>query len=176
MATNWKIDNVHSYIGFRITMLGIAGIRGHFNGYKGTVLKPNEDNWDAAEVYIEISISSIDTANKSRDEHLQEEYFFYSANYPVASFVSTGFKKGDGENKYLVTGNFTMKGITKPIELQAVFGGLAKDREGNEKAGFSASAKISREDFGIAPHALLPDGSIFLNKEMEIQIDVQLIK
>jgi polyisoprenoid-binding protein YceI len=174
MERKWKIDTVHSYTGFRITMLGIAGIRGHFNEYAGTVIKPNEDSWEGTTVDVTIQVNSIDTGNKLRDEHLADEYFFDTGKYPTASFTSTAFVKEENET-YLLTGNLTLKGVTKPIELEVEFAGLAKDREGNEKAGFSASGKINREDFGIAPHLKLPDGSVFLSKKLKLQLDIQLI-
>lgn len=174
MKTNWKIDATHSYIGFRITMLGIAGVRGHFNEYAGTVTKPNEDSWEAASVDMNIQIGSIDTANKLRDGHLAEEYFFDTAKYPTAVFKSVSFVKEENET-YLLSGNLTLKGITKPIELEVEFTGFAKDREGNDKAGFSATGKINREDFGIAHHIKLPDGSAFLSKKLKLQVDVQLM-
>ncbi|MBC7934150.1 MAG: YceI family protein [Rhizobacter sp.] len=174
MKTDWKIDGIHSYIGFRITMLGIAGVRGHFNEYAGTLTKPNEDSWEGTTVDVDLQISSIDTGNKLRDEHLAEEYFFDTAKYPTASFKGLSFVKEEKET-YLLSGNLTIKGITKPIELEVEFTGFAKDREGNDKAGFSATGKINREDFGIAHHIKLPDGSIFLSKKLKLQIDAQLM-
>lgn len=174
MKANWKIDTAHSYIGFRITMLGIAGVRGHFNKYDGSVTKPNEDSWDAANVDIEIQISSIDTGNNLRDEHLAEEYFFDTAKYPTAVFKSQSIMKEENEN-YLLSGNLTLKGITKPVELEVEFTGFAKDREGNDKAGFNATGKINREDFGIAHHIKLPDGNVFLSKKLKLQFDIQLM-
>lgn len=175
MKTTWKIDPVHSYVGFRVNMFGIAALRGHFNNYDGTVIQPGEDNWEHSEISFDIAIDSIDIAHKMRDEHLQGDYFFGCKNYPATTFKSTGLSK-QADDSYLLSGELTLKGITKSINLNVAFGGFAKDKDDNEKAGFSASGMIKREEFGIAPHAVLPDGNIFLKDEVELQLDIQLMK
>jgi len=175
MTTIWKIDPVHSYVGFRINLLGISALRGHFNTYNGSVTQPGSNDWEHSEISLYIAIDSIDTAHKMRDEHLQGDYFFGGKNYPTTTFKSTGFSK-QADDSHLLAGELTLKGITKSINFNVAFGGFAKDKEGNEKAGFSATGIIKREDLGIAPHAVLPDGSIFLKDDVELQLDIQLMK
>jgi polyisoprenoid-binding protein YceI len=175
MITIWKIDPVHSYVGFRINLLGISALRGHFNSYNGSVSQPGDGDWEHSEISFDMTIDSIDTAHKMRDEHLQGDYFFDGKNYPTTTFKSTSLSKQADDN-YHLSGELTLKGITKSINFNVAFGGFAKDKDGNEKAGFSATGIIKREDFGIAPHAVLPDGNIFLKDDVELQLDIQLMK
>ena len=174
MTTTWQLDNIHSYIGFKIKMLGIAAIHGQFKEYAGT-FKVSNDNWENTEVNVEASIASIDTGIKLRDEHLQDEYWFDAAKFPKWSFQSESFIKIDDE-KYELKGNLTLKGITKAVVFKLKLGGFATDKDGFEKVGFSGEAKIIREDFGIAPNAQLPNGNLFLAKKIKIEIDFQLQK
>lgn len=174
MKTNWKIDTVHSSLGFRIKMLGISAIRGSFNEYDGTFLV-TDDNWETSQIKVEAPVYSIYTGNKLRDEHLQEEYWLDAEKYPNFVFESVKIKKKK-ENEFRVKGNLTLKGQTHPITLRLNLGGIAKDKDGVEKVGLSGSGSINREAYGIAPGLALPDNGAFLGKNIRIRFDIQLMK
>ena len=170
----WKIDASHSDVEFKVKHLMISNVTGYFGKYEGTA-ESTSDDFSDAKITFEADVNSISTKNEQRDQHLQAEDFFHAAQYPKLSFVSTGVKKVDDES-YKITGDLTMRGVTKPVELAVEFSGIVKDPYGQTKAGFDIKGKINRKDFGVSFHAVTDNGGLVLSDEVKLQASVQLVK
>lgn len=170
-ASTWKADNVHSRFGFSVTHMGIATFNGSFKDYKLTLSNPGADFTDAT-VELTAEIKGINTDNSMRDEHLQSADFFDAAKYPQLTFKSTSFKK-TGAKTYKVTGDLTLHGVTKKVELDAIHvGNAVHPQSKKDMAGLKVTGVIKRSDFGIAtgfPTAALGD-------EVTITGDFEFIK
>jgi polyisoprenoid-binding protein YceI len=173
-TTKWSIDPMHSEIQFKIKHLLISTVTGSFKSFHGGVTTEHEDFEDAG-IQFSIDANSIDTGQEMRDTHLKSAEFFDAENYPQINFQSTSFKKAD-DDRYVITGNFTMKGITKQIEIEAELGGLAKDQRGNTKAGFEVTGKINRKEFGLTYTALTETGGLALGEEIKLIGNIQLVR
>ncbi len=173
-STTWNIDPVHSKIGFSVTHLIISEVEGRFNSYKGKVIAVNDDFTDS-KIEIVIETNSVFTDNERRDKDLKSPNFFDAAKYPKITFKSTSFKKTGG-NKYKLEGDFTIKGITRPIVLNVIYGGKIKDPWGNMRAGFKITGKINRFDYNLKWNKLLEAGGAVVGKEVKIVINIELIK
>ncbi|MGV3510023.1 MAG: YceI family protein [Sphingobacteriaceae bacterium] len=169
--TKWVIDPVHSSVNFNIEHLVISEVEGKFKTYNGTITASKADLTDAI-IDFAIDVNSIDTENEMRDKHLVAPDFFDAAKYPKMTFKSTSFKKISG-NKYLLSGNLTIHGITKPAKFNVTYGGTAKDGYGNTKAGFKAKGVINRFDYGLKYNSLTEAGGATLGKEVEIDLKLQ---
>jgi polyisoprenoid-binding protein YceI len=172
MAT-WTIDPAHSEVTFKVRHLVISNVSGKFKSFEGTV-ESDKDDFTDAKINFSAAIDSIDTGVEQRDGHLKSPDFFDAANHPKLTFVSTGVtKKGDD---YKVTGNLTIRGTTKPIELAVEYGGQQKDFYGNTVAGFEVSGKIDRQEFGLTWSAVTETGGIVAGNEVKILVHVELHK
>jgi len=158
-SINWSADTAHSRLGFAVTHLGIADINGNFDVFEAKITASKPDFSDAA-VELSGEISSINTGNKMRDDHLTGPDFFDAIQFPKFSFKSVSFKKEKGKT-YVVAGNLTLHGITKPVVLNAVLNGTATHpMTKKEMSGFKVTGKIKRSDFGIGtgfPAPMLSD-------------------
>lgn len=173
MAT-WKIDASHSDVQFKIKHLMITTVTGQFAKFDAT-METTGDDFSAANISFEADVDSISTQNAQRDQHLQAADFFEAGTYPKLTFVSKGVKKVDNEN-YKVSGDLTIKGNTRPVELDVEFGGEVVDPYGQTKAGFDLSGKINRKDFGLTFHATTETGGLLLSDEVRLLASVQMIK
>jgi polyisoprenoid-binding protein YceI len=169
--TKWVIDPVHSSVNFNIEHLVISEVEGKFKTYNGTISTSKPDLTDAI-INFDIDVKSIDTDNDMRDKHLVSPDFFEADKYPQMTFKSTSLKKLSG-NKYLLSGNLTIHGITKPAKFDVTYGGTAKDSYGNTKAGFKAKSVINRYDYGLKYNSLTEAGGATLGKEVEIDLKLQ---
>ncbi|BAV09375.1 Polyisoprenoid-binding protein YceI [Filimonas lacunae] len=173
MAT-YKIDAAHSDITFKVKHLMISTVTGSFGKFDATLVADNDDFTDA-KISFEADVDSINTNNEQRDGHLKSEDFFAAGQYPKITFVSTNVvKKGDGD--YAVTGDFTVRGVTKSITLDVEHAGTVVDPYGQTKAGFEATGKINRKDFGLNWSAVTEAGGIVVSDEVKLHLNVQLIK
>lgn len=166
---DYKLDPAHSVIGFAIKHFEISLVRGRFKDFNGTV---HYDATDVTKSTVEFTakVESIDTGVDARDKHLRTADFFEVTKYPEMTFKSTKVeKKGKG---YVLHGDFTLKGVTKPISLPFTLTGAVKDNRGNMRFGIAAETKINRRDYGITWGAKLPNGG--LNVADEVTIDLQL--
>lgn len=173
MAT-YKIDAAHSEITFKVKHLMITNVTGSFTKFDATVESASEDFADA-KVSFSADVNSISTNNEQRDGHLKSGDFFDAEKYPSITFDSTEFKKVNGSD-YALTGNLTMKGVTKPVTLNVEFLGLATDPWGQSKAGFESTGKINRSDFGLGWNAALEAGGVLVSEEVKLQFNVQVVK
>lgn len=172
--TNWAIDPTHSEVQFKVKYLVISTLTGSFNNFSGGATSPS-GSFEDAEIHFSLDASSVNTHLAARDNHLRSADFFDTGKFPAISFQSTSFKKVKGD-LYHLFGLLTIKGITKPVELDAEFGGLAKDLEGNTKAGFEVSGHISRWEFGLTFNPLTNAGGMVLGEEIKLVASIQLIQ
>jgi polyisoprenoid-binding protein YceI len=171
VKTKWSIDPTHSEVQFKIKHLVISTVTGQFNEFSGS-LESEDKNFNGANARFEALISSISTNNSDRDAHLKSADFFDADNYPTLKFESREFTHLK-DNLYKITGDFTIKGITKEISLDAEYGGSMIDFYGNEKAGFEISGKINRKDFGLTWSAVTEAGGVVVSDEVKLQLNVQ---
>lgn len=173
-ATTWAIDPTHSEVQFKIKHLVISTVTGSFKTFEGTVEAEN-DGFEGAKIQFSADIDSIDTNMAQRDAHLKSADFFDAENFPKLSFVSSSFTQKDDEN-YVLTGDLTLRGVTKSVTLSATYGGQMVDFYGNTKAGFEISGKINRKDFGLNWSAVTEAGGVVVSDEVKLHINVQVAK
>lgn len=173
-TTKWVIDPTHSSIGFKVKHLMISTVSGEFGSYEGTV-ETNGDSFADANVSFTAKIDSITTLNEQRDGHLKSADFFDAANHPELTFKSTSFSK-KADDEYVLNGDLTIRGVTKPVSLNVEYSGTVQDPYGNTKAGFSLSGKINRKDFGLTWSAVTEAGSVVVSEDIKLAIEAQLLK
>jgi polyisoprenoid-binding protein YceI len=174
METNWKIDNMHSIIGFKVRHMMISNITGNFGDFNADTTVVNDD-FSTAKFNFEASIDSINTGVADRDGHLKSTDFFDSASYPKLTFHSESItKKSDSE--FEVSGIMNIKGVEKPIVLSMDYAGIAVDPYGQTKAGMSLTGKVKRSDFGLTWSAVTEAGNIVLADDIHLNCEIQLVK
>ena len=171
-AGTWSIDVSHSSVNFKVKHLGLAKTRGRFARFDGTV----EVGDDPRDTRIEVTIDadSIDTHDAKRDEHLRSADFLDVANHPQLIFRSTRVDGRDDEWK--LEGELTIAGITRPVVLDVTYEGVASDPWGGTRAGFTASAQVNREDWGLSWNAALEAGGFLVGKTVTIDLEVELVR
>ena len=172
--TKWNLDPTHSEIGFKVKHMMITNVSGSFGKFDVQAETEGHDFITAA-ITFTADINSISTGNGDRDNHLKSGDFFDAGNFAHLKFVSTKFEKKDEEN-YILSGDLTIKEITKPVKLAVEFGGIGKDPWGNEKAGFTISGKINRTDYHLNWNAALETGGVLVSEEVKLLGEIQLIK
>ncbi len=172
-AQTWTIDKSHSYVGFRVTHLVVSKVKGQFGEFSGTI---NFDGKDFSKATVEVSIDprTIDTQNENRDKHLRSSDFFAADSLPEMKFVSTRIVPGEG-NKFQIIGDLTMRGVTKPVTLDAELNGTIQGMRG-PVAGFSAMGKLNRQDWGVSWSRALDNGGLVVSDEVELNIEVEAIQ
>ena len=172
----WLIDDVHTHIGFSVKHMMVATVRGQFKAYRGTLALDPAD-FARSRFEGEIDVASIDTGNGQRDDHLRTGDFFDAANHPKITFKSTKIepKSGGSEDEYLVHGDLTIRGVTKPVALEVEYLGTSKNPWGKTVAGRSAHATINRRDFGVSYNALLETGGVAVGEKVKIEIEAELV-
>jgi len=173
-TTKWGYDASHAKVGFTISHFGISETEGKFTKFDGTVLSDKPDFSDAT-IDISIDVNSINTEDAKRDTHLKSPDFFDVAKYPSITFKSKLFKSV-GKNKYKLTGNFTLHGITREIELDVIYKGTVVDPYKNTKAGFKISGVIDRTQFGLVWNGKLAAGELLVGNDVYLDINIELIK
>lgn len=169
--TKWTADKVHSTVKFSVPHLVISEVEGQFKNFEGMIASKSADFNNSA-ITFNIDVKSIDTENSDRDKHLLGPDFFDADKYPQMAFKSTSFKKLSG-NKYLLSGNLTLHGVTKPVKFNVTYGGTAKDGYGNTKAGFKASTVINRFDYNLKWNALTEAGGATVGKDVTIELKLE---
>lgn len=172
--TKWKIDVTHSKVQFSVKHLVISEVIGHFSEFDAELVQTKED-FSKSILTATIKTSSIDTDNQKRDEHLRSADFFDVENFPEMTFVSKSFEKS-GKNKYKVTGNLTMRGVTKKVVLNVQYNGQMTNAWGNVVAGFKATATINRKDFNLVWNKTLETGGLLIGENVDILIIVEMQK
>jgi polyisoprenoid-binding protein YceI len=168
----WAIDPGHADIGFVGRHFGLTKVRGRFTGVQGTVIFDQDLARSQVEVVIEMA--SVSSGDSALDDHLRSADFFDAGNHPIATFRSTRIATSGTTAR--VTGDLTIKGVTRPVVLDAEFVGHAVDPWGNDRAVFSARAAINREDWGLAWNMVLEAGGLLVSKEIKLEIEVELVR
>jgi polyisoprenoid-binding protein YceI len=163
-----NIDASHSEVGFKVKHLMISTVKGSF----GTVMGSAEGELDNMNVSVTIDASTINTNDEGRDEHLKSSDFFQVKNFPSIDFVATGVNV----HNRAITGEMTIKGITKEVTLALDYNGKGVDPWGNVKHGFEISGKINRNDFGLTWNAALEAGGVLVSEEVALTIDIQAVE
>ncbi|MFT3825453.1 MAG: YceI family protein [Chitinophagaceae bacterium] len=170
----WTLDPLHSEVTFKVKHLVISSVTGKFTSIEGSV-ESEKDDFTDAKIEFSAEVESISTGNDQRDGHLKSPDFFDASSHPKVKFVSTQVSQKD-KSDYVVKGDLTIRGVTKPVELQVEFGGTQKDFYGNTVAGFELSGKINRQDFGLQWSAVTETGGIVVSDEVKIFANVELHK
>jgi polyisoprenoid-binding protein YceI len=165
----WEIDPGHTSVAFVARYLMVTKVRGHFSEFSGAihVAERPQESW--AELVI--GASSIDTGNADRDTHLRSPDFLDVERFPGIRFKSTKVELPGG-NRVVVTGDLTIRDVTRPVVLQVEFTGLSQDPWGNRRAGFSATTEIDREEFGASWNLALEAGGWLVSKTVQVELDV----
>jgi polyisoprenoid-binding protein YceI len=169
VKTKWNIDTTHSEIAFKVKHMMISTVTGHFEDFNATV-ETESENFINANFNFTAKTGSINTKNKDRDSHLKSDDFFNAEKYPEMTFKSKSY---DGNT---LTGDLTIRDVTKEIELDVDFNGIAVDPYGQTKAGFEATGNINRKDFKLTWSAVTEAGSIVVSDTVKLIIDLQFIK
>jgi polyisoprenoid-binding protein YceI len=169
-AGTYTIDASHSRVGFSARHAMVTKVRGSFNDYTGSAVVAD----GAATISIEINAASIDTRSADRDGHLQSPDFFDVATFPKITFKSTSVKDSGSEN-ISVTGDLTIKDVTKPITIEFEYTGTAKDPFGNDRFGFEGASEINRKDFGLTWNAALETGGILVSENIKLEFEISTI-
>lgn len=172
-TTKWAIDPTHSEIGFKVKHMMFTNVSGKFTNYEGTI-STDDDNFENASIEFSAETNSIDTNNTDRDNHLKSADFFDVENHPKLTFKATSFTKSGDD--YELSGDLTIKDITKSVTFPAEFSGLMKDPWGNTKAGLNINGKINRKDWGLNWNSALETGGVLVSEEVRLNIELQLVK
>ncbi len=174
LTGDYTIDPAHSRIGFVARHAMVTKVRGGFNSFSGSL---HLDAADPAKSSAELSIDveSVDTRQEQRDGHLRTNDFFDAPTYPTITFKSTSVKQVDSDN-FEVTGDLTIKDVTKPITVDFEYGGIATDPMGNERVGFEGKASLNRSDYNVSFNAVLETGGVMVSDKISLEFDISAIR
>jgi polyisoprenoid-binding protein YceI len=167
----WNIDTSHSSIDFKVKHMAIASVKGNFKTFSGTI---QTNNGELSSVEATIDASSISTNDEKRDGHLKSPDFFDVANTPSITFKSTKLEKVS-DNEYSITGDLTMRGVTKPVTFTAEVGAPVKDPWGLTRAAANIRGKLNRKDWGLNWNQVLELGALLVGEEVIFDFDVQAV-
>ncbi|MGZ0711218.1 YceI family protein (plasmid) [Coraliomargarita sp. W4R53] len=168
-AGTWVLDPSHSEVTFSVRHMMISRVRGSFGVKSATIIAPA--NPLEARVEASVDVTSVNTNDEGRDTHLRSADFFDTENHPTIDFRSHGTRIENGD--FLVDGDLTIRGITKPVSFELEFGGFGVDPWGNYKAGATAKTVVNREDFGLTWNSALEAGGVLVGKDITITLDLQ---
>lgn len=168
----WTVDPGHAEVTFVGRHFGLTKVRGRFTGIDGSV--DVEPDIDASVIEVTIDVASVESGSADRDDHLRSSDLFDIATFPTATFRSTAIHSVGVTGT--IDGDLTIKGVTRPVTLDVEFLGTAIDPSDNERAVFSASTVINREDFGVSWNVILDTGGLMVSKEIRLEIDLELIR
>ncbi|OZD08109.1 hypothetical protein CH275_06030 [Rhodococcus sp. 06-235-1A] len=167
-AGTWVIDPTHSTVGFTVRHLVVSKVRGRFQNFSGTITVAADGT---PSVDAEIDVASITTDNEQRDGHLKTADFFEVEKFPTATFKSTSVKADGGD--FIVTGDFTLHGVTNSIDLKLEFNGVNAGMGNGPVAGFEASTVINRKDFGISIDMPLEGGGAVVGDKITLNLEIE---
>ena len=170
----WTIDSAHSQVNFSVRHMMISKMGGRFGGFDGT-FSLDEANPPNSVVEGTIDVASVDTGNEHRDAHLRGADYFDVENHPNMAFYSTNIEAVD-EGSYQVTGDMTIKGVTREVVFDVTDGGTCQDPWGNMRQGLSATTKLDRRDFDLSSNMPLAGGGFVLGNEINVSIDLELVQ
>jgi polyisoprenoid-binding protein YceI len=174
LTGTYTLDPAHSRIGFVARHAMVTKVRGAFNEFEGTAVLDG-DNPANSSANVTIQVHSIDTRQAQRDEHLRSNDFLAMDEYPTITFVSTGARQLDDEN-FELSGDLTVRGVTRPVTIPFEFQGSAQDPFGNTRVGFEGSVVINRKDFGVNFNAALETGGVLVSDKITLEFEISAIK
>ena len=174
LTGTYTIDPSHTRIGFSARHAMVTKVRGAFNEFSGTARVDGADP-GLSSVEVKIATASIDTRNEQRDGHLRTGDFLEVEKYPEITFASTAVEQVS-DDVFRVTGDLTIKGVTKSVSVDFELQGAAKDPFGNERIGFEGSTSINRSDFGVTFNAALETGGVLVSEKINLEFEVSAIK
>ena len=170
-AATYAIDKTHSAVTFKVKHMMVSNIRGAFTDFEGS-FSFDPDAPEKSSVQVEIQVASVTTANEGRDEHLLGDEFFDVADHPLMRFESTKLVHTD-DDEFILHGNLTLHGVTKPVELEVEYIGTVVDPWGNTRSGFEAEGEINRKDFGIEFSDTLDGGGLVVGDKVKIELEIE---
>jgi polyisoprenoid-binding protein YceI len=174
LTGTYTVDPVHSRFGFVARHAMVTKVRGQFNEFTGTASIDGQDPAKSA-VQVAFEVASVDTRNAQRDGHLRTNDFFAAAEHPQITFVSTEIAY-EGGHDFVVTGDLTIKGVTRTISIPLEYQGSATDPFGNARIGFEGSTQIQRSDYGISYNAALEAGGVLVSDKVTLEFEISAIK
>jgi polyisoprenoid-binding protein YceI len=171
---DYVLDVAHSRLGFVARHAMVTKVRGAFNDFEGTAHLDGDDPTKSS-ASVSIEVASVDTRQPQRDDHLRTNDFFDAATYPKITFVSTSVEKLD-EETFRMTGDLTIKNVTKPVVVDFEYSGSATDPYGNQRVGFEGSTVINRKDFGVNFNAVLETGGVMVSEKITLEFEISAIK
>ncbi len=172
----WHVDPAHSYVHFSINHLGISMVDGQFRKLEGTVLSKTDQEFNESTINFTIDVNSIDTRVEARDKHLKSEDFFAAEKFPQISFKNAVLKRTE-QGKYQLEGDLTMKDVTKKVQFDVIQNnGIIQDPWGKMRAGFTAKLTLNRFDYHISYDDKLPSGVPSVASEVNITVNVEVVK
>lgn len=169
MSIKWNLDKSHSEAQFKVKHMVISTVSGDFSSFDATA-ESDDESFKNAKFEFKADVDSISTKNEQRDEHLKSDDFFNAGEFPELTFKGSDF---DGEN---LKGEITIKGVTKPITLNADFGGVIKDPYGNQRAGFEFTGEVNRKDFGLNWNATMESGGLVVSDKVKLFVNLEFVK
>ena len=173
-TTKWVIDPTHSEIGFKVKHMMFTNVSGKFSKFDATI-EAEDSDLENAKIEFTGAIDSVTTGNADRDTHLLSPDFFDAAQFPEIKFSATSFTKIN-EGEYVLIGDLTLHGVTKPVKLAADYGGLMKDPWGNTKMALALEGKINRKDWGLNWNSVLETGGVLVSEEVRLNIELQFLQ
>ncbi|MEV7179252.1 YceI family protein [Kitasatospora sp. NPDC093679] len=174
LSGEWAIDPAHSRIGFAVRHAMVTNVRGEFTEYDGKLkLDGAEPGNSSAELVIKVA--SVDTSQAQRDEHLRTGDFFAAETYPEIRFTSTSAER-IGEDTYRMTGDLTIKDVTKPVVLDLDYTGHATDPYGAARIGFEGRTTVDRTEWGLTYNAALETGGVLIGEKVKLTFDISAVK
>lgn len=169
----WQIDKAHSNLDFSVRYMMLSNVRGSYDSFDAVLVQHN-DGFSGSEIQVTVQAATINTQNSDRDNHLRSSDFFDIENHPDLKFVSREFQKS-GDGTYTILGDLTMRGVTKPVTIDAEMIGLVDDPRGFQRVAFTGETTVNRNDFGVQWNRALEAGGFLVGENVRIMINAQFI-
>ena len=170
----WVIDPSHTRLGFSVRHAMVTTVRGQFDQFDGTLVLDGEDPANSTAT-VTIQTISISTGSDDRDNHLRSADFFDAEQFPTLTFIATDVVAENDED-FVMAGNLTIHGVSRPVTIKAEYQGVATDPFGNQRIGFSGDTQINRKDFDLNWNAALEAGGVLVGEKVKIHLDVSAVK
>ncbi len=169
----FAIDASHTEVGFAARHMMVSKVRGRFTDFDGTIVVA--ENLNDSSVEVDVKTASINTADENRDNHVRSDDFLSVEKYPNMTFKSTKVEI-DPKGAWTVTGDLTLRNVTRPVTLDVEFQGVVQDPFGNQRIGFTASGEISRDDFGVTFNAVMEAGGVVIGSKIKLEIEAEAVR
>jgi polyisoprenoid-binding protein YceI len=174
-VSTWNIDSAHTVADFKVRHMMISNVKGSIRGIQG-VVHLDETDPSRSTFHATADLATLNTGEPQRDAHLKSADFFHHEQFPQITFSSTGVKR-TGDEEFEVTGDLTIRGVTRPVKFAVEgLGATHKDPWGNLRVGLSATTKINRKDFGLSWNAALETGGVMVGEEVTISVEAEFVK